>query len=216
MRTLYNYFRSSAAYRVRIALQLKNLSYEVIPVSLLAKEHLAADYLAQNPHGLVPALVENDVTLTQSLAICEYLDEIHPEPALLPTDPIGRAIVRGLALSVACEIHQLINVRVLHYLEYNIRTSAAQKTAWYQHWVHTGFTALEKQLQSCHGDFCYGNSVTLADLCLIPQVYNARKFECDLSNYPTIVAIEKNCMQFNAFSNTSPEPIPGLPYHVQD
>ena len=204
MRTLYDYIRSSASYRVRIALHLKGLTHEIIPIPLLDNVQRSSGYLAHNPQGLVPTLVDEGVTLTQSLAICEYLEELHPEPALLPKDAVGRATVRALALSIACDIHPLNNLRVLRYLESEFEASQAQKDAWYRHWVETGFDVLERQLQSTHGIYSYGDSVTLADLCLVPQVFNARRFKCDMSVYPTIVSIEQACLHLSAFSETAP------------
>jgi maleylpyruvate isomerase len=204
MRTLYDYIRSSASYRVRIALHLKGLAHDIIPIALLDNVQRSSGYLAHNPQGLVPTLVDEGVTLTQSLAICEYLDELHPEPALLPKDAVGRATVRALSLSIVSDIHPLNNLRVLRYLESEFEASQAQKDAWYRHWIETGFDALERQLQSTHGFYSYGDSVTLADLCLVPQVFNARRFKCDMSVYPTIVAIEQACLRLSAFSETAP------------
>ena len=204
MRTLYDYIRSSASYRVRIALHLKGLTHEIIPIPLLDNVQRSSGYLTHNPQGLVPTLVDEGVTLTQSLAICEYLDELHPEPALLPKDAVGRATVRALALSIACDIHPLNNLRVLRYLESEFEASQAQKDAWYRHWIETGFDALERQLQSTHGVYSYGDSVTLADLCLVPQVFNARRFKCDMTVYPTIVSIDQACLRLSAFSEAAP------------
>lgn len=204
MRTLYDYKRSSAAYRVRIALHLKGLTYDAVSIALLDNVQRSADYLHHNPQGLVPALVDGEITLSQSLAICEYLDEVYPEPALLPTDAVGRAVVRGLALSVACDIHPLNNLRVLRYLESELNVTPEQKDTWYRHWIETGFDALEQQLQRTHGMYSYGDQITLADLCLVPQMFNARRFACDLNPYPTIVAIETQCLRSAAFSETAP------------
>lgn len=206
MRQLYDYFRSSAAYRVRIVLQLKGLSYESINVSLLDNVHQSTRYTRYNPQGLVPTLVEDDgVMLTQSLAICEYLDEIYPVPPILPWDAVSRARVRALAQTIACDIHPLNNLRVLRYLEQNLGLSAAKKITWYHHWVIAGFDALELQLQQTRGEYCYGDVVTLADVCLVPQVYNALRFHCDMTSYPTIMEISNNCLNQYAFLNASPE-----------
>ena len=207
MRTLYDYIRSSASYRVRIALHLKGLTHEIIPIPLLDNVQRSSGYLTHNPQGLVPTLVDEGVTLTQSLAICEYLDELHPEPALLPKDAVGRATVRALALSIACDIHPLNNLRVLRYLESEFEASQAQKDAWYRHWVDTGLRAFEQQIERTRGQYCYGDTVTLADLALIPQVYNARRFQCDLSAYPNIVAIEQQCLVLSAFAQATPDAV---------
>jgi maleylacetoacetate isomerase len=207
MRVLYDYFRSSAAYRVRIALHLKNLPYESIPITLLENVQRSDAYLARNPQGLVPTLVDGELTLTQSLAICEYLDEVHPSPAFLPSASAARAAVRALALSVACDIHPLNNLRVLRYLKNELAVSEEQSGAWYRHWISEGFSALERQLQATHGVYAYGDVVSLADICLVPQVYNARRFGCDLTHYPTIMAIERQCLTLAAFSETAPEQV---------
>ncbi|KIN13676.1 maleylacetoacetate isomerase [Vreelandella titanicae] len=208
MTTLYGYFRSSAAYRVRIALNLKGLDYDQIPVNLVKGEQRGDDHLMRNPQGLVPSLVLDDSSvINQSLAICEYLDEVHPEPALLPINALERARVRALAQSVACEIHPLNNLRVLKYLVREMGADEAAKLAWYHHWIAEGFTALEATLSNApsSGDFCHGDTPTLADICLIPQVYNTERFECDLSAYPTIQRIAANCRSLPAFEKAAPE-----------
>lgn len=208
MTTLYGYFRSSAAYRVRIALNLKGLDYDQIPVNLVKGEQRGGEQLARNPQGLVPSLVLDDSSVVnQSLAICEYLDEVHPEPALLPVDPLARARVRALAQSVACEIHPLNNLRVLKYLVGKLGADETAKLAWYRHWIAEGFTALEATLStdSNTGDFCHGDTPTLADICLVPQVYNAERFECDLSVYPAIQRIAANCRSLPAFEKATPD-----------
>lgn len=207
MRVLYDYFRSSASYRVRIALNLKGLAYDSVPVSLLDNAQRAPEYLSKNPQGLVPALLDGEQLLTQSLAICEYLEETYPQPALLPNDAIGRARVRALALSIACDIHPLNNLRVLRRLEAQFTADQAGKDAWYQHWIQSGFEAFEQQIQSTHGHYCFGDTVTLADLALVPQVYNARRFNCDLSAYPTMLAIEQRCLALDAFARATPEAV---------
>ena len=207
MRVLYDYFRSSACYRVRIALNLKGLAYDSVPVSLLDNAQRAPEYLSKNPQGLVPALLDGEQLLTQSLAICEYLEETYPQPALLPNDAIGRARVRALALSIACDIHPLNNLRVLRRLEAQFAADQAGKDAWYQHWIQSGFEAFEQQIQSTHGHYCFGDTVTLADLALVPQVYNARRFNCDLSAYPTMRAIEQRCLALDAFARATPEAV---------
>lgn len=211
MTTLYGYFRSSAAYRVRIALNLKGLAYDQAPVNLVKGEQRGEDFLARNPQGLVPALVTDDgVRLSQSLAICEYLDERYPEPALLPVDAAGRARVRALALSVACEIHPLNNLRVLKYLTGELGVDEAAKMTWYRHWIAEGFAALEAQLsrEAGSGDFCHGDTPGLADLCLVPQVFNAERFACDLAPYPRIRRIVANCRALDAFARAAPEAQP--------
>ena len=207
MRVLYDYFRSSASYRVRIALNLKGLAYDSVPVSLLDNAQRAPEYLSKNPQGLVPALLDGEQLLTQSLAICEYLEETYPQPVLLPNDAIGRARVRALALSIACDIHPLNNLRVLRRLEAQFAADQAGKDAWYQHWIQSGFEAFEQQIQSTHGQYCFGDTVTLADLALVPQVYNARRFNCDLSAYPTMLAIEQRCLALDAFARATPEAV---------
>jgi maleylpyruvate isomerase len=203
---LYNYFRSSAAYRVRIALNIKGLAYEYIPVHLTKGEQRAAGYTALNPQALVPTLVEGDAALTQSLAIIEYLDERHPSPPLLPATPEARARVRAIALSIACDIHPLNNLRVLQYLTRVLGVDEAAKNAWYRHWVELGLAALESQLarDGVAGDFCFGDTPTLADVCLVPQLANARRYEIELDAYPTLVRIDHRCRGLPAFADAAP------------
>jgi maleylpyruvate isomerase len=211
MTTLYGYFRSSAAYRVRIVLNLKGLAYDQAPVNLVKGEQRSEANLARHPQGLVPSLVTDDgLVLNQSLAICEYLDETHPEPALLPADAAGRARVRALAQLVACEVHPLNNLRVLKYLVGELGVEEDAKLAWYRHWIAEGFQALEAMLtrEAGSGDFCHGDTPTLADLCLVPQVFNAERFECDLSTYPRIRRIVANCRALPAFAEAAPEAQP--------
>ncbi|QMT40420.1 maleylacetoacetate isomerase [Neisseria shayeganii] len=206
MDTLYTYFRSSAAYRVRIALALKNLTYRSVPVHLLNQggEQRLPAYTALNPQQLVPAWQTADgAVLAQSLAIIEYLEETHPEPPLLPDDPLQRARVRAFAQHIACDIHPLNNTRVLQYLVQQ-GWDDAHKQAWYAHWVHKGFTALEASL-SDSGAYCFGDTPTLADCCLIPQVYNARRFQIDLSAYPRICRIAETAARHPAFIQAAPE-----------
>ncbi|WP_458524579.1 maleylacetoacetate isomerase [Onishia taeanensis] len=205
--TLYGYYRSSAAYRVRIALNLKGLEVTQVPVDLAAGAQREAGFKALNPQGLVPVLETDDgERLTQSLAICEYLDERYPAlPALLPADAAGRARVRGLANLVASEIHPLNNLRVLGYLIGELELDEAAKLAWYRHWVHEGFSALEAMLSSEQtGRYCHGDAPTLADVCLVPQVYNAERFDCDLAAYPRLRAIAAHCRELDAFAQASP------------
>ena len=205
---LYDYFRSSAAYRVRIALNLKGVAPgERTYVHLRMGNQRAQDYLALNPQGLVPALALDDGTvLTQSLAIVEFLDETHPQPPLLPADPGGRARVRSIALAIACEIHPLNNLRVLNYLIGTLGVSRDQKDGWYRYWIDVGFEALEKSLSRdpATGRFCHGDAPTLADVCLVPQLANARRFSIDLSPYPTLVRIESECNALPAFASAAP------------
>lgn len=204
---LYSYFRSSAAYRVRIALNLKGLAPESAFVNLRANAQRAEDYLALNPQGLVPALIIDDgAVLTQSLAIIEYLEETHPTPPLLPADPLGRARVRSLALAVACDIHSLDNLRVLRYLLHTVGVSEEQKDAWYKYWIDVGLEALEIQLsrEPATGRFCHGDTPTIADICLVPQLANARRVNMDLSPYPTLTRIEASCLALPAFAAAEP------------
>ena len=209
MLTLHSYFRSSASYRVRIALNLKGLGYTTIPVHLLkggGQQH-SSDYQRVNPAKLVPTLVDDGHAIGQSLAIMEYLDETHPEPALLPRDPLGRARVRGLAQSVACEIHPLNNLRVLQYLDNDLKVDEATKATWYRHWITLGFTAIEGMLAKdpATGTFCHGNATGLADCCLIPQIANSRRFDTPLEAFPTIRRIEEACLALDAFARAAPQ-----------
>ena len=206
---LYDYFRSSAAYRVRIALNLKGVTPdERTFVHLRMGGQRAQDYLALNPQGLVPALALDDGhVLTQSLAIVEYLDETYPSPPLLPATPTARARVRAIALQIACEIHPLNNLRVLNYLIGTMGVSREQKDGWYRYWIDVGFEALEKALAGdvATGRFCHGDAPTLADVCLVPQMANARRFAIDLSPYPTLTRIESACSALPAFAAAAPE-----------
>lgn len=204
---LYTYFRSSAAYRVRIALNLKGLNADLIPVHLVnngGEQHSEA-YKALNPSELVPTFVEDDFNLSQSLSILEYLDEQYPNVALLPQDAQQRALVRAFSLAIACDIHPLNNLRVLQYLTGTLNVTDEQKTVWYKHWVETGFITLEALLAESNGKFCFGDQATIADCCLIPQVYNALRFNIDLSAYPKIASIYQYCNTLAAFQNAAPE-----------
>lgn len=205
---LYDYFRSSAAYRVRIALNLKGIAPdERTYVHLRMGSQRAQDYLALNPQGLVPALALDDGhVLTQSLAIIEYLDETHREPPLLPQHPVARARVRAIALQIACEIHPLDNLRVLNYLTATLGVSRERKDGWYRYWIDVGFEALEKLLarDTATGQFCHGDQPTLADICLVPQIANARRFDIDMSPYPTLTRIESACNALPAFADAAP------------
>ena len=208
MLKLYTYFRSSAAYRVRIALNLKGLPYEAIPVHLLRDggQQNHADYRARSPLGTVPTLAVGDESYTQSLAIIEYLEETRPHPALLPATAEGRARVRGLAQTIACDIHPLNNLRVLQYLGKEFGITQEQKDNWYRHWTNVGLAAVEKLLAGNPrtGSFCHGEAPTMADCCLIPQVFNARRFNCPLDGLPTIRRIVNACEQLPAFQNAAP------------
>lgn len=208
MMTLYDYFRSSACYRVRIALNLKSLSYEAVPIHLLNNggEQFSSKYLAINPQSLVPALDIDGNILTQSLAIIEYLDEVHPTPALLPKDPYLKAQVRAFALTIAADIHPINNLRVTKYLTEKFQMTEAQKAEWNHHWMRKGFAALEQQItkQGKTSTFCFGESPTLADICLVPQMFNARRFNCDVSDFPNLCRIDQHCQQLSPFSLARP------------
>lgn len=212
MMQLYSYFRSSAAYRVRIALNIKGIAYEYLGVHLLKDggQQLSDGYRALNPSALVPTLVDADVTLGQSLAIIEYLDETHPQPPLLPADAPGRARVRAIAQAIACDTHPLNNLRVLKYLKRNLQVSDDAKNEWYRHWVGLGLAAVESMLadSSSTGRYCHGDTPGLADACLVPQIYNARRFDCDLSAFPTVVRIDEACRELPAFDLAQPEKQP--------
>jgi len=206
---LFNYFRSSASYRVRIALALKGLDYTYRPVHLTKNEQFGESYASVSAARLVPLLKDGDALLTQSLAICEYLDETHPEPPLLPRDPLGRARVRALALDIACEIHPLNNLRVLRYLVREMKVSEDDKNRWYRHWVETGLEAVERQLASpATGRYCHGDTPTIADATLVPQIHNAQRFECRLDHVPTVMRVYEACMQLPAFHDTQASKCP--------
>ena len=210
MMKLYTYWRSSAAYRVRIALGLKNISFESVPVHLVRDggEQLKSEYADINPQRLVPALeLEDGQVLTQSMAIMEYLEDAHPDPALLPGDTLGRARVRSLCQAVTSDIHPINNLRVLKYLASELGAEDEQKATWYRHWITVGFEGLERLLSDSGktGTFSHGDTVTLADVCLVPQVYNARRFNVDLTPYPTIVRIDAACRDIPAFAAAAPE-----------
>lgn len=203
---LFTYFRSSAAYRVRIALNIKGLDYQSVPIHLVKREQRSPDYLQHNPLGLVPAFRDNGNVLIESLAIIEYLDESYPTPALLPANALDRAHVRALAQLIACDIHPLNNSRVLQYLTNELKADEQARNRWYRHWIMTGFEALERMLQndSRTGTFCYGEQPSLADCVLVPQVFNARRFDCDLSAVPTILRIAEYCQTLDSFHRAAP------------
>jgi maleylacetoacetate isomerase len=207
MLTLHGYYRSSASFRVRIALNLKGLEATQVSHHLRRNEQRAPDYLALNPQGFVPTLATDDgLMLVQSLAIIEYLDEVHPAPALLPADPAGRARVRALADVIACDIHPIDNLRVLRYLRTELGQDEAAVQRWYNHWIAEGFAALEPMLAAGPpGRFCHGDSPGLADICLVPQVVNSQNYKLDLSPYPTISRIFETCMAHEAFANAMPQ-----------
>jgi len=204
---LYSYFRSSAAYRVRIALNLKNVDHEIRPVHLLKHggEQFRADFLALNPQGRVPVLIVQNRALTQSSAIIEYLEEVFPEPPLLPENPLDRAYVRSLAQLIACDIHPLNNLRVLNHLKNALQCDGKQD--WYRHWVEEGFAALETRLQQSErrGRYCFADTPGLADAFLVPQVYNALRFDCDMRPFPLIDGIYRQCLKEPAFVKAAPE-----------
>jgi maleylacetoacetate isomerase len=207
---LYTVWRSSAAYRVRIALNVKDLVYESIPKTFATAEHRAQQYLALNPQGLIPALEDGGAVIGQSLAIIEYLDETHPQPPLLPTDPLGRARVRSMAQAIACDIHPLNNLRVRNYLKGPLKQDEQAVNAWSRHWIAEGFRGLEElaRRHSTDGRNLHGATVTLADICLVPQVYNARRVDCDLTPFPTLVAISTALEALPAFAAARPEAQP--------
>ena len=209
---LYNYFRSSASYRVRIALNLKGLPYEYLPVHLLKDggQQLAPSFRALNPESLVPVLDDDGEVLTQSLAIIEYLEETRPEPPLLPRDAAERAYVRGIALAIACEIHPLNNLRVLRYLVKTLGASEEQKNAWYRHWVEQGLASIEARLvaEQRNGRYALGDAVTLADVFIVPQIFNAQRMDCNLDAVPTVMGIFDSCMQLPAFVDAQPSAQP--------
>ena len=215
---LYNYFRSSASFRVRIAMALKGLDYEYLPVHLARGDHKLAAYSEVSPDRLVPMLETDGQRLTQSLAIMEYLDETHPEPALLPESALERARVRALAQSIACEIHPLNNLRVLKYLVKQLKVDEEAKNTWYRHWVREGLESFERQLEAlallrreaklAPSIYCYGDTPTLADCCLVPQIFNGQRFEVNLEGLPLTMAAFEACMKLEAFQKAQPSNCP--------
>lgn len=206
MMRLHSYFRSSAAYRVRIALHLKQQTFAYVPVHLVRDggQQFAAAFTAINPQALVPVLEHDGVVLHQSLAIIEYLDECFPAPPLLPREPAMRALARSMALELACDLHPLNNLRVLKYLQAELQVADADKDRWYQHWTVLGLTALEQRLRA-DNLFCVGAQPTIADICLVPQVFNALRFAVDMTPYPRIAAIYSRCLALDAFAAAAPE-----------
>jgi maleylacetoacetate isomerase len=194
---LYHSLPSSASLRVRIALNLKGLSYESVVLDLRANQHQSAEYAKLNPQRAVPTLIDGEAALTQSIAIIAYLEETHPQPPLMPRAPLERARVRAMALAVACDIHPLNNLRVLRYLKHELGADDAARDRWYAHWIGEGFAALEQMVGA---PFCHGNAPTLADICLVPQVINAQRYKVDLAPYPRIRRIFEECMKLPAFS----------------
>jgi len=209
---LYTFFRSSASFRVRIALNLKGLSYEQVPIHLRrgGGEQFTAGYKQINPQSLLPTLENDGRYLTQSLAIIEYLEEQYPTPPLLPKNAADRALVRSMALVIACEVHPIQNLRVLNYVKKEYNQTDEQVNRWAQHWIDLGLAALEQMItaQPAQGKFCFGDTPTLADICLVPQLGNARRFGCDLSRYPNIMNIERACIVIPAFADAAPEKQP--------
>jgi maleylpyruvate isomerase len=211
MLLLHDYWRSSASFRVRIALEWKRVPFVRVPVHLArdgGQQHAPA-YRAMNPQALVPTLVDGDVVIPQSLAILEYLEEAHPEPPLLPRDAAGRARVRSLALAIACETHPLQNPRVVKYLEEKLGVDEPGRTAWVRHWIENGLRDVEARLarEPATGRFSHGDSPTLADCCLVPQLYNALRFDCDVSRIPTLMRVRENCLAEGAFQRAMPEAV---------
>ena len=206
---LYNYFRSSASFRVRIALQLKGLPFDYIPVHIARGDHKKPEFASLSADTLVPLLDTGSAHLSQSMAIIEYLDETQPEPALLPKDALGRARVRALAQSIACEIHPLNNLRVLKYLVKELKVDDEAKNTWYRHWCRDGLQAFERQLaQLPAGRYSYGDTPTLVDCCLVPQIFNARRFDTDLSGLPRTMVAFDACMALDAFQKAQPSSCP--------
>jgi maleylacetoacetate isomerase len=207
---LYNYFRSSASFRVRIALELKGLPYDYVPVHLVKGEQKKEEYISVAPTGLVPTLVTDaGDALEQSMAIIEYLDEMHPSPALLPRDPVRRAKVRALSQLIACEIHPLNNLRVLKYLVNELKLDDEKKNGWYRHWVRTGLEAFERELQQMPAStYCFGDTPTMADCCLVPQIFNGRRVNTSYDGLPRTMAAFDNCMKHPAFQKAQPSGCP--------
>lgn len=205
--TLYDFYLSSSSYRVRIALNAKGIPFKRVEISLPDNEQKQQEYRDLNPQGLVPMLVTPNGNISQSLAILEWLEENYPKTPLLPVDSAGRARVRSLAFAIAMDIQPLNNLRVMNYFKQQQGWEQSRVDEWYQHWIATGFAGIESQLQAmdCEGRFCFGDTLSLADVCLVPQVLNARRFQCDLAPYPLIRSIDKHCRGLNAFADAAPE-----------
>ncbi len=203
---LYTYYFSSAAFRTRIALNLKGLPYEPVAIHLRKSEQFDTGYVALNAQQQVPTLEDEGKIVTQSLAILDYLEEIHPDPPLLPPAPVERARVRSIALAIACDIHPLNNLRVLKYLTGEMDLSDEQRNTWYRHWIALGLGGVERMLTTTSGTgrFCHGDAPTIADICLVPQIFNAKRFDCPLDGYPTIMRVFDNCMALEAFDSAQP------------
>jgi len=210
-RILYSYWRSSAAYRVRIALGIKNLGYTTATVDLAAGAQSGVGFTLLNPQGLLPYLIDGAAGLNQSLAILEYLDEVYPAPPLLPADPVERARVRSAALIIACDIHPLGNLRVLNYLRGALAVPGDAVESWARHWIETGLAALEEVAASSSGSYLCGDRLSLADICLVPQMYNARRFQADIARFPTLTALDRRLVRLPAFAAARPEVQPGAP-----
>ncbi len=211
MRKLYGYWRSSASYRIRIALALKGLAYETVAIDLRTGQHRQEPYLEHNPQGLVPLLEDGERRISQSMAILEYLEERYPHPPLLPADLAQRARVRSMCALIACEIHPLNNLRVLQHLRTAQGWDEDAVERWYRHWILEGFTLLERELRACAGRYCVGDRITMADLFLVPQVYNARRYRCPLDPFPTILRIDRTCQVHMAFAQAHPDRQPDAP-----
>lgn len=205
---LYNYFRSSASFRVRIALALKGLDYEYLPVHLVKNEQHGEAYTGLSASHLVPLLKDGDAVVVQSMAIIEYLDETHPQPPLMPADALGRARVRALSQDIACEIHPLNNLRVLRHLVKTMGLSEEAKDGWYKHWVETGLETVERQLAAAPSRYCHGDTPTMADCVLVPQIFNAQRFDCRLDHVPNVMRVFEACMQHEAFIKAQPSACP--------
>ena len=207
-RTLYTYWRSSASYRVRIALAVKGLAYDSVAINLAQGAQSGVGFRLLNPQGLIPYLIDGEVGLNQSLAIIEYLDETYPDPPLLPADAVGRARVRGVALQIAADIHPINNLRVLKYLKAEMGQPQDAVDTWYRHWIETGFAALEELAEGGTGAFLFGDAVTLADICLVPQMWNARRLQADIARFPKLVAIDVRLNALPAVAAARPEAQP--------
>jgi maleylacetoacetate isomerase len=202
---LYTFFRSSAAYRVRIALNIKGVDYETVALNLPRGDHLLPEFVATNPHRTIPVIDDDGVVLMQSLAIVEYLDSRYPTPRLIPAEPIERARVQAAAQVIACEIHPLNNLRVLKHLRAELGLDEERIKKWVQHWIEESFRSLEALLAESAGRYCFGDELTIADVFLVPQIYNARRFECDLSSFPTLVRVADTLRALPAFARAAPE-----------